>query len=66
MYSLGTRRKPEPSLQPTDFLDDVLKGLARTPRYVPPRWFYDTRGSELFELITGLLYAATRISDEVT
>ena len=21
---------------------------------IPPRWFYDTRGSELFELITGL------------
>ena len=50
MHSFSTRRKPEPSLQPSDFLDDVLKGLARTPRYVPPRWFYDMRGSELFEL----------------
>jgi dimethylhistidine N-methyltransferase len=66
MYSLSTLRKPEPSLQPSDFLDDVLKGLARTPRYVPPRWFYDTRGSELFELITQLPeYYPTRAEREI-
>lgn len=36
------------------FLADVLSGLARRPRAVPARWFYDRRGSELFEEITRL------------
>ncbi len=34
------------------FLADVLAGLARRPRAIPARWFYDRRGSELFEAIT--------------
>ena len=33
---------------------DVLSGLAATPKTLPPRWFYDERGSELFEQITRL------------
>ncbi|MDQ3556156.1 MAG: L-histidine N(alpha)-methyltransferase [Gemmatimonadota bacterium] len=33
---------------------EVAEGLARTPREITPRWFYDTRGSELFERITRL------------
>ncbi|MES2987388.1 MAG: L-histidine N(alpha)-methyltransferase, partial [Pseudomonadota bacterium] len=33
---------------------DVLTGLASTPRAIPARWFYDRRGSELFEAITTL------------
>ena len=33
---------------------DVLAGLAARPRAIPARWFYDRRGSELFEQITGL------------
>jgi L-histidine Nalpha-methyltransferase len=36
------------------FRSDVLTGLSTRPRLIPPRWFYDTKGSELFELITGL------------
>ncbi|HEU4961305.1 MAG TPA: L-histidine N(alpha)-methyltransferase [Sphingomonas sp.] len=36
------------------FRADVLAGLARRPRAIPARWFYDRRGSELFEAITGL------------
>jgi L-histidine N-alpha-methyltransferase len=36
------------------FRSDVLTGLAARPRMISPRWFYDTRGSELFELITRL------------
>lgn len=36
------------------FRADVLAGLARRPRAIPARWFYDRRGSELFELITHL------------
>ncbi|GGN89220.1 histidine N-alpha-methyltransferase [Actinoplanes lobatus] len=33
---------------------DVLAGLTVTPKWLPPRWFYDARGSELFEEITRL------------
>ena len=36
------------------FRRDVLRGLAARPRTIPPRWFYDRRGSELFEAITRL------------
>lgn len=35
------------------FRADVLDGLAARPRAIPARWFYDRRGSELFEAITG-------------
>lgn len=45
------------------FRDDVLAGLAMRPqRAIPARWFYDRRGSELFEAITELPeYYPTRI-----
>ena len=36
------------------FRRDVLAGLAAPVRAVPARWFYDRRGSELFEAITRL------------
>ncbi|MFZ5748291.1 MAG: L-histidine N(alpha)-methyltransferase [Pseudomonadota bacterium] len=36
------------------FRADVLNGLAARPRAIPARWFYDRRGSELFEEITRL------------
>ncbi|MCC2978441.1 L-histidine N(alpha)-methyltransferase [Sphingomonas sp. PL-96] len=36
------------------FRADVLAGLAMRPRAIPARWFYDRRGSELFEEITRL------------
>ena len=41
-------------LQPTpdDILGDVLAGLSRTPKQLPSKYFYDRRGSELFEQIT--------------
>lgn len=34
-----------------DFLSDALAGLARTPKRLPSKYFYDARGSELFERI---------------
>ena len=42
--------------EPVDpaFRADVLAGLSRRPRAIPARWFYDRRGSELFEAITAL------------
>jgi L-histidine N-alpha-methyltransferase len=33
---------------------DALAGLTGTPKTLPPRWFYDERGSELFDRITRL------------
>ena len=42
------------SLADPQFRADVLDGLARRPRAIPARWFYDHRGSELFEQITAL------------
>jgi L-histidine N-alpha-methyltransferase len=32
----------------------VVAGLGSKPRWLPPKWFYDARGSELFEDITRL------------
>ena len=40
------------SLADPQFRADVLAGLERRPRAIPARWFYDRRGSELFEAIT--------------
>ncbi len=37
-----------------DFLRDVLDGFAATPKRVPPVYFYDAKGSALFDEITGL------------
>ncbi|MDQ6900396.1 MAG: L-histidine N(alpha)-methyltransferase [Candidatus Dormibacteraeota bacterium] len=37
-----------------DLVRDVRAGLTTQPRSLPPRWFYDDRGSELFEAITEL------------
>src|SRR6478736_9681480 len=35
-------------------VDDVRRGLGSQPRTLPPKWFYDDRGSELFDEITRL------------
>lgn len=34
--------------------EDVLDGLTSTPKELPPKWFYDDRGSQLFDEITRL------------
>ncbi|KND42798.1 MULTISPECIES: L-histidine N(alpha)-methyltransferase [Streptomyces] len=45
---------------------DVLDGLTRMPKTLPPKWFYDARGSELFERITELPeYYPTRAEREI-
>ncbi|ATL32483.1 L-histidine N(alpha)-methyltransferase [Streptomyces formicae] len=45
---------------------DVLHGLTRTPKTLPPKWFYDARGSALFEEITTLPeYYPTRAEREI-
>lgn len=47
------------NLLPADFREsslraDVIAGLSATPKYLPPKWFYDAEGSALFEKITEL------------
>jgi L-histidine Nalpha-methyltransferase len=37
-----------------DLVRDVRAGLGADPKSLPARWFYDERGSELFEAITRL------------
>lgn len=45
-----------------EFAEAVLSGLERKPRSIPCRFFYDARGSELFEEITRLAeYYPTRV-----
>ncbi|MFD0903173.1 L-histidine N(alpha)-methyltransferase [Actinomadura sediminis] len=45
---------------------DVREGLTAVPKTLPPKWFYDERGSELFEEITALdEYYPTRREREI-
>jgi len=45
---------------------DALAGLSATPKSLPPKWFYDERGSELFDKITRLdEYYPTRAEREI-
>lgn len=41
-------------LDTTGFATDVVAGLSATPKRLPPKYFYDSAGSELFEKITEL------------
>ncbi len=69
-YASGQRFTLEHRLTPDYFVtrlrEDVLEGLADLPRSLPPKWFYDARGSELFEEITRLPeYYLTRAEQEI-
>ncbi|SPM30069.1 L-histidine N(alpha)-methyltransferase [Mycobacterium terramassiliense] len=45
---------------------DVLDGLQQTPKTLPPKWFYDSVGSDLFDQITRLPeYYPTRAEAEI-
>ncbi|WP_428155143.1 ergothioneine biosynthesis protein EgtB [Brevundimonas sp.] len=51
---------PQRAVAPTDdaqtagFRRDMVEGLSRDQKAVPPKWFYDAEGSRLFEEITAL------------
>ena len=48
------------------FREDVLSGLARARKSVPPKYFYDAEGSKLFEAICQTAeYYPTRIETEL-
>ncbi len=45
---------------------DVLEGLRKSPKCLPPKWFYDAVGSDLFDQITRLPeYYPTRAEAEI-
>jgi L-histidine N-alpha-methyltransferase len=45
---------------------DVIAGLTADRKWLPPKWFYDARGSELFEKITELdEYYPTRAERQI-
>lgn len=45
---------------------DVVTGLTARQKWLPPKWFYDAWGSELFEQITRLPeYYPTRAEREI-
>lgn len=56
-----------PSSRPvTGLVEDVENGLLQPPRSLPPKYFYDARGSELFEQITETPeYYPTRTEDRL-
>jgi L-histidine N-alpha-methyltransferase len=55
---VSTTNAVEVRLSPNDLnatlRADVRRGLTATPKVLPPKYFYDARGSELFEEITRL------------
>ncbi len=49
-WTVEVRHEPDPD----GLARDVRAGLARTPVDIPPKWFYDEKGSQLFDDITAL------------
>ena len=48
------------------FARDVFRGLSRSPKSLPSKYFYDTEGSRLFQRITELdEYYLTRCEAEI-
>ena len=69
-----TGPRTEPTIErclPGGFLADSLRadaraGLTASPKSLPPKWFYDERGSEIFDKITRLdEYYPTRAEREI-
>jgi len=51
---------------PADLAAEVVAALRRRPRYIPPKFFYDTHGSQLFDAITATPeYYLTRVEVQV-
>jgi dimethylhistidine N-methyltransferase len=55
MVAVARSRRQQSSREAlSPFAADVLEGLSATPKRIPAKYFYDARGSELFERITEL------------
>lgn len=63
----GARRlRPAAAIAEQDIYRDVLSGLQRRPRILPPKLFYDAAGSRLFEAICATPeYYLTRIETSI-
>ncbi|MCF8707280.1 L-histidine N(alpha)-methyltransferase [Rhizorhapis sp. SPR117] len=65
-YSLAKKTESSDIVVDPAFRDDILAGFTAMPKTTPARWFYDQRGSELFEDITRLPeYYPTRIETQL-
>jgi uncharacterized SAM-dependent methyltransferase len=51
---LNPSLRPATNAEVDTFAAEVLRGLTRPTKTLPCRYFYDARGSELFERITRL------------
>jgi L-histidine N-alpha-methyltransferase len=59
-----TSRKVPPVRPVAGIVEDAQRGLIRQPRYMPPKYFYDARGSRLFDAICATPeYYPTRTED---
>jgi len=52
--SIEFERLADSSELTREMIVDVRRGLSASPKWLPPKYFYDAHGSELFERITGL------------
>ena len=56
----------EPARPVASLRDDIVRGLLRPPRSLPPKYFYDAHGSQLFDRIcTTPEYYPTRVEDKL-
>ncbi len=44
----------QPQQNPNTFFEDVIEGLSQSPKTLPCKYFYDAKGSQLFEAICEL------------
>ena len=52
--------------KPSDFFAEVIDGLSRQPKSIPPKFFYDAKGSQLFDAICELPeYYPTRTETQI-
>ncbi|MBZ4017042.1 L-histidine N(alpha)-methyltransferase [Streptomyces purpurogeneiscleroticus] len=66
MSPLAITRTLPPDATTAALRTDVAQGLTSSPKTLPPKWFYDARGSDLFEDITALPeYYPTRAEREI-
>jgi len=58
--------KPKDGHKERSMAEELSHSLRQSPRFIPPKFFYDRRGSELFEKICGLPeYYLTRAEIEI-
>ena len=51
---MTTRVLTAPTELTSTLIEDARRGLSQPPRWLPPKYFYDDLGSELFDQITQL------------